>query len=324
MRRRLLRVLACPACRGALDLLAQSGGADDDWIEDGKLACAGCPRQYPIRGGVPNLLLEDKSDWSFNYQWKMRFGGKLERGNWLWGHDLQLIPRAYRLPAKEGVHLDCGSGSGDHTRRIARENPNMEIVGLDMSNSVYSTSARDRGIPNLNYVQGDILSPPFKDSSFRTIVSVGVWHATGDTRRALHNCSRLLQEKGFVATWLYPNLKDVRRLASKTEYRMWRNYYFFRDYLFLGLAHRLKPASLFPLCKAVCALISPFLHIINSDMPDLRERYRSNLFILLDDVSPQYQDRPSREQVQQWFREVGINKVAHSIRRGGVFIAVKS
>ncbi|HLI28663.1 MAG TPA: Trm112 family protein [Chloroflexota bacterium] len=43
----LLRILACPACGAPLD---QQGA----W-----LCCRGCGRRYPIRDGIPVLLLDE-------------------------------------------------------------------------------------------------------------------------------------------------------------------------------------------------------------------------------------------------------------------------
>jgi uncharacterized protein YbaR (Trm112 family) len=41
------RVLACPACRARLK------------VESTTVACTGCGRVYPIREGIPVLLLEE-------------------------------------------------------------------------------------------------------------------------------------------------------------------------------------------------------------------------------------------------------------------------
>lgn len=46
---RLLEILACPACHG--DIRALPG-------EEG-LECAGCRRVYPVRDGIPVLLIEE-------------------------------------------------------------------------------------------------------------------------------------------------------------------------------------------------------------------------------------------------------------------------
>ncbi len=43
----LLAILACPACRG------------DVAEKNGKIVCAGCGRQYPVRDGIPIMLVEE-------------------------------------------------------------------------------------------------------------------------------------------------------------------------------------------------------------------------------------------------------------------------
>jgi len=48
---RLLEILACPACRGAIKALPDERG----------LECAGCGRVYPIRDGIPVMLVEEAS-----------------------------------------------------------------------------------------------------------------------------------------------------------------------------------------------------------------------------------------------------------------------
>lgn len=43
----LLEILACPACRGNVE------------YKDGKIVCLECQRKYPIRDGIPVLLVEE-------------------------------------------------------------------------------------------------------------------------------------------------------------------------------------------------------------------------------------------------------------------------
>jgi uncharacterized protein len=44
---RVLQILACPGCKGALDEL------------DGYLLCPACALKFPLRDGVPVLLLSE-------------------------------------------------------------------------------------------------------------------------------------------------------------------------------------------------------------------------------------------------------------------------
>jgi uncharacterized protein YbaR (Trm112 family) len=44
----LLEILVCPACRGDLD-----------YEEDVRFTCKSCARVYPIKDGIPIMLVED-------------------------------------------------------------------------------------------------------------------------------------------------------------------------------------------------------------------------------------------------------------------------
>jgi len=46
----LLEILACPECREAVHELA-----------DDRLRCSGCGRVYPVREGIPVMLVEEAS-----------------------------------------------------------------------------------------------------------------------------------------------------------------------------------------------------------------------------------------------------------------------
>ncbi len=43
----LLNILACPYCKAAVDLI------------DDKIVCSECKRKYPIRDGIPVMLIEE-------------------------------------------------------------------------------------------------------------------------------------------------------------------------------------------------------------------------------------------------------------------------
>ncbi|MCY7395828.1 MAG: Trm112 family protein [Nocardioides sp.] len=47
----LLEVIVCPDCHGDLGLSASTGG--------GELTCAGCGLVYPVRDGIPVLLVDE-------------------------------------------------------------------------------------------------------------------------------------------------------------------------------------------------------------------------------------------------------------------------
>ncbi|MET0401949.1 MAG: Trm112 family protein [Cystobacter sp.] len=48
-------LLACPGCKGVLSLEPSREGARDS----GRLCCSECGLAYPLRDGVPELLVEE-------------------------------------------------------------------------------------------------------------------------------------------------------------------------------------------------------------------------------------------------------------------------
>ena len=54
MKRELLTVLACPVCKGDLELIVYLERGDE--VIEGRLHCAKCTEAYPIRDAIPQLL----------------------------------------------------------------------------------------------------------------------------------------------------------------------------------------------------------------------------------------------------------------------------
>jgi uncharacterized protein YbaR (Trm112 family) len=48
----LLEIIVCPACRADLELV-------DEDPEAAELVCEGCGRAYPIRDGIPVMLVDE-------------------------------------------------------------------------------------------------------------------------------------------------------------------------------------------------------------------------------------------------------------------------
>lgn len=54
MRPDLVDILACPVCKGPLELTATETRDGD--VVAGSLYCGKCRHSYPVAGGIPNLL----------------------------------------------------------------------------------------------------------------------------------------------------------------------------------------------------------------------------------------------------------------------------
>ncbi len=54
MRRDLMEILACPVCKGALELTVEREEGEE--VITGQLVCSACNETYPIEDSIPNLL----------------------------------------------------------------------------------------------------------------------------------------------------------------------------------------------------------------------------------------------------------------------------
>jgi SAM-dependent methyltransferase/uncharacterized protein YbaR (Trm112 family) len=235
MNERMVELLACPVCRGAVrleDPVRSAGGE----IAEGALRCAGCGAAYPIAAGVPRLnppgegateqarvgehfflefstLAEEDQDFDppdvLEYVLVSRTGidplvysripGDLYRTSVPTG------PDAYRPDSSflRGKRvLDAGCGGGRLTPVAARHADH--IVGLEYGPHVDRAAARCRGLENVDIVQGSVLDPPFRDGVFDFAFSVGVLHHTTDPAAACRELARVIAEDGALSVWVYP------------------------------------------------------------------------------------------------------------------------
>lgn len=57
----LMEVIVCPACHGSLDARESVGGTESgsgSGPGSGELVCVACGRAYPVRDGIPVLLVD--------------------------------------------------------------------------------------------------------------------------------------------------------------------------------------------------------------------------------------------------------------------------
>lgn len=59
MKKKLMEILACPVCKGKLELTVTAEKAGE--IVTGSLYCARCGVTYPITDTIPNLLPQEKA-----------------------------------------------------------------------------------------------------------------------------------------------------------------------------------------------------------------------------------------------------------------------
>ena len=60
MKKELMEILACPVCKGSLELKVEEENEKE--VIKGSLYCPNCSEYYPIEDGIPNLLPPELRD----------------------------------------------------------------------------------------------------------------------------------------------------------------------------------------------------------------------------------------------------------------------
>jgi SAM-dependent methyltransferase len=196
-----LDVYACPKCRGSLGLTAERRDAQE--IVEGRLRCAACDVEYPIRRGVPRFVGEGQYASSFGRQWNWFRTVQIDSQN-------RTRESADTLTASSGwtpeavsgrTVLDAGVGAGRFAECIA--DWGGRVFGVDLTEAVDAAYENIGRRPNVHLAQADIFALPFKEATFDLAYSIGVLHHTPDTEQAFARVAATVREGGEFAVYLY-------------------------------------------------------------------------------------------------------------------------
>ena len=99
-----------------------------------------------------------------------------------------------------GRLLDLGSGGGQHAVQIARERPDVHVVGVDISSTMVRRSralARRANVEDrVTFELGDAMELKFADGSFDAVYCAGPLKQVADKARVLRECHRVLRPGG--------------------------------------------------------------------------------------------------------------------------------
>jgi SAM-dependent methyltransferase len=203
MKERLLQYLACPSCADSIGLrgVTQTDGSE---IVEGRLACAGCARTFPIVRGVPRFA--DLGEIEKEKQ------ATAEKFGWSWQTFTQedekyaeqfldwIAPVRPEFFAGKVV-LEGGCGKGRHTRRAAEWGA-RDVVAVDLSAAVEVAFAATRHLENAHIIQADIFNLPLK-RTFDYAFSIGVLHHLPDPRAGFKSLVSRVKAGGHASAWVY-------------------------------------------------------------------------------------------------------------------------
>lgn len=162
------------------------------------------------------------------------------------------------------------------------------------------------------------MHPPFKSLTFRKLFCIGVLHHNRNTAEAFQITASLVAKGGRIMIWLYPDPLENPLLIP---------YYGIRDINFLGQGHRLPARWRVRLAKLQALPLLPSFALTYNLLQkaetlfkgeaeaglapmSLAELHQSLSFILLDNISPEYQFRHKKQEVMSWFKAQGFVELA--------------
>jgi 2-polyprenyl-3-methyl-5-hydroxy-6-metoxy-1,4-benzoquinol methylase/uncharacterized protein YbaR (Trm112 family) len=310
MQIKLLDVLACPQCGGALSCTATETDSSGEVIE-GRLDCSGGSHQFPIEKSIPRFVPRDNYASSFGYQWN-RF--KLEQIDSANGTDLS-AQRFYAETAwtkdwlKGKWVLDAGCGAGRFLD-VASDSE-AQVVGLDISSAIDAARANLAGRSNVHFVQASVYEPPFRAGAFDGVYCIGVVQHTPDPQETMRTLPRLLAPRGRIAITAYER-KPFTLLYSK--------------YLLRPLTKRVEKKKLLAMIKGVMPVLFPITDVlfrlplagrffeftipvanyVHEKSLSRQQRYDWAVLDTFDMLSPQYDQPRTQKEVEDALTSAGV------------------
>jgi len=108
----------------------------------------------------------------------------------------------------KGTFLDLGSGTGYLTIEVAKNMPDLQVYGIDLSKKMVEIATRHaEGVKNAKFVYGNAADLLFEDDSVDFIISTGSLHHWKRPLRIFDECFRVL--KNGKEAWIYDPCPDA-------------------------------------------------------------------------------------------------------------------
>ncbi|HEX6994540.1 MAG TPA: class I SAM-dependent methyltransferase [Gammaproteobacteria bacterium] len=115
--------------------------------------------------------------------------------------------------------LDLGCGTGAFLAAIAARDPELELVGLDLTPALLAEARRR--VPSARLIEGDAEAPPFNDGTFDVVCSLNVLHHLHDRPGHVAVLARLCRPGGtmFLCTFAGGRSLGMRAVDLWLEWR---------------------------------------------------------------------------------------------------------
>ena len=158
----------------------------------------------------------------------------------------RLVIESYYSPIAEeiisnfakGLILDLGTGPGYLPIELAKRNPSIRVVGVDLSRSLIhmarASAVKAALSDRVEFKIGNAGHLKFQDAFFDMVISTGMLHSLRRPIMVFREVYRVLKTGGEA--WIY----DPAEIASRIDVKKWKESLTSRDKFFLLLFTRFK------------------------------------------------------------------------------------
>lgn len=246
MKKLLLDILVCPACKAGLTV-EPPGFETSEEIINGALRCENCSNSFPIVNRIPRFVPPENYATSFGFQWNTFKTEQLDsvNGSTISEDRFYSVTEWQKSWMDGKLILDAGCGAGrflDISSRTARD-----VVGIDLSNAVDASLSSLSDRANVHLVQASLYDLPFRSGTFDGTYCIGVVQHTPDPKRSLECLGETVKPAGRLGLFIY-------------ERRRWTMLY--SKYLLRPLTKRLSQKSLLFLIKVLMPVLFPLTEVL--------------------------------------------------------------
>ncbi len=126
--------------------------------------------------------------------------------------DDTFIEHVLSLGVRSGLALDVGTGPGQIPIKLALKLPQLQIVGLDLSEAMLAKAKNDAaqaGVGSqVRFQTGNAKQLPFSDNHFDLVICNSLLHHAADPLATLNELARVTRPQGAVL------MRDLRRPSA--------------------------------------------------------------------------------------------------------------
>lgn len=185
-----VKILACPKCKGNLELFGEG-----EFVENGSLECKKCNVSYEILNGIPRFVESSNYADSFGFEWNMHKKTQYDSASGVSASRTRFYKETRWEKCEGKIILEAGCGSGRFTPyALELAGDSGLVISFDYSNAV--DAASNKPSKNLLRIQADIFNLPLRDESCDKCFCFGVLQHTPSAKNAIKSLVNSLRGGG--------------------------------------------------------------------------------------------------------------------------------